>query len=364
MKSLILLVFSMMTVNSAFSQLAKKLDSVISSTIPAGEPGIALYVENDGKVIYKKGFGLNNTSGEPLGAKTNFRMASVSKQFTAMCILLLEKDGKVSFNDPISRFFPEIPQSISNKIQLRHLLTHSSGIVDYEAVMDESKTSQLLDADVLTLLSGQDSTYFTPGRRFRYSNSGYALLALIIERVSGKSYPEFAKEHIFKPLKMKHSFIYETSTPIPNRAFGFARDRNNILYANDQSSTSAVKGDGGVYTSLNDYTKWTHAVWANSLVDIKSVLQRLNFSIKEVTGSFYGPGWFYFDKDNQPSLFHSGSTCGFSTFTINIPGQKTSIVYFSNIANNSDPFKKILDILAGEGIENPAQVFQLHQLTR
>lgn len=290
-------------------------------------------------------------------------MASVSKQFTAMCIVLLEKDGKVSFDDPISRFFPEIPATVGNKILLRHLLTHSSGIIDYENIMDGSKTTQLLDADVLTLLSKQDTTYFTPGSKFRYSNSAYALLALITERVSGQSFPQFMKDRIFKPLKMKNSLMYEASTPIANRAMGFARDRNKMLYANDQSSTSAVKGDGGVYTSLNDYSKWTHALWKGTLVDLPAVLKRLNFSIKQVTGSYYGPGWFYFDKD-QPSLFHSGSTCGFTTFSINIPGQKTSIVYYSNIANNSAPWKKILEILASDGIANPAQVFQLHELTR
>lgn len=348
---------------TTLAQLEKRLDSAIASSVQSGEPGIALYVENNGKVIYKNAFGLDNTNGKKLSATTNFRMASVSKQFTAMCILLLEKDGKVSFDDPISRFFPEIPAVVGNKILLRHLLTHSSGIIDYENIMDNSKTTQLLDADVLTLLSKQDTTYFTPGSKFRYSNSAYALLALITERVSGKSFPQFMKDRIFKPLKMKNSLMYEGSTPIPNRAMGFARDRNKMLYANDQSSTSAVKGDGGVYTSLNDYSKWTHALWEGKLVDLPAVLKRLNFPIKQVTGSYYGPGWFYFDKD-QPSLFHSGSTCGFSTFSINIPGQKTSIVYYSNIANNSAPWKKILEILASEGIANPAQVFQLHELTR
>ena len=352
-----------MITTSALAQLEKRLDSAITSTIQPGEPGIALYVENNGKVIYKKAFGLDNTNGKKITATTNFRMASVSKQFTAMCILLLEKDGKVSFDDPISRFFPEIPAVVGNKILLRHLLTHSSGVIDYENIMDDSKTTQLLDADVLTLLSKQDTTYFAPGSKFRYSNSAYALLALITERISGQTLPQFMKDRIFKPLKMKNSLMYEASTPIPNRALGFARDRNKKLYANDQSSTSAVKGDGGVYTSLNDYSKWTHGLWKGTLVDLPAVLTRLNFSIKQVTGSYYGPGWFYFDKD-QPSLFHSGSTCGFSTFSVNIPGQKTSIVYYSNIANNSTPFKKILEILASEGIGNPAQVFQLHELTR
>jgi CubicO group peptidase (beta-lactamase class C family) len=351
-----------MTSQTTLAQLDKRLDSAITSTILPGEPGIALYVENNGKVIYKKAFGLGNIGGKKLSAATNFRMASVSKQFTAMCILILENDGKVSFDDPISRFFPEIPSKVGNSVLLRHLLTHSSGIIDYESVMDDSRTTQLLDADVLSLLSRQGTTYFIPGSKFRYSNSAYALLALITERVSGQSFPQFMKDRIFRPLKMKNSLVYEAAVPIPNRALGFA-GRSNKLYANDQSSTSAVKGDGGVYTSLNDYSKWTHALWKGTLVDLPAVLQRLNFSIKQVTGSYYGPGWFYFDK-SQPSLFHSGSTCGFSTFSINVPAQKTSIVYYSNIANNSAPWKKILEILASEGFGNPSEVLKLHELTR
>jgi CubicO group peptidase (beta-lactamase class C family) len=221
----------------------------------------------------------------------------------------------------------------------------------------------LLDLDVLNILSTQNKTYSNPGTEFRYSNSAYALLALIVERVSGQTFPEFMKERIFNRLKMKKSLVYEATTSIPNRSFGFARDKNLKLYANDQSSTSAIKGDGGVYTSLDDYKKWTHALWKGTLLDLPSAFKRLNFSIKEVTGSFYGPGWFYFDKGN-PALFHSGSTCGFSTYSVNIPGQKTSIVYFSNIAGNSETFKKILDVLKTEGINSPSEVFSLHQLTR
>ncbi|HEY1008489.1 MAG TPA: serine hydrolase domain-containing protein [Daejeonella sp.] len=363
MKLSALFICCIMITNTAQAQLEKKLDSIIANSIQPGEPGVALYVENNGKVIYKNAFGLTAINGKELDASTNFRMASVSKQFTAMCILLLEKDGKVSFDDPISRFFPEIPAVVADKVLLRHLLTHSSGVIDYESLMDASETSQLLDADVLALLSKQDTTYFAPGSQFRYSNSAYALLALITERVSGQSFPQFMKERIFKPLKMKNSSVYEASSDIKNRAMGFARNRNKELFANDQSSTSAVKGDGGVYTSLNDYRKWTHAQWRNTLVDLPSVLKRLNYSIREFTGSYYGPGLFYFDKV-EPSLFHSGSTCGFSTFSVNIPGQKTSIVYYSNIANNAVTFKKILEILASHGIGDPVQVFQLHELTR
>jgi CubicO group peptidase (beta-lactamase class C family) len=360
----ILIVLSLMISHTAFAQLEKRLDSVINSSILQGEPGIALYVETSGKTVYNKGFGMADTeSKKTIEPNTNFRLASVSKQFTAMCILLLEKDKKISFEDPISRYLPELPPSVGNKVLVRHLITHTSGIMDYEEVMDNTITTPLLDLDVLNILRKQENTYSNPGTEFRYSNSAYALMALIVERISGQTFPEFMKERIFKPLKMKRSLVYEAAVAIPNRSFGFARNNNMKLYANDQSLTSAIKGDGGVYTSLDDYKRWTHALWKGTLLDLPSVLKRLNFSIKEVTGSFYGPGWFYFDKGN-PALFHSGSTCGFSTYSINIPGQKTSIVYFSNIAGNSEPFKKILEVLRIEGINSPAEVFSLHQLTR
>jgi len=357
-------IFSLLINYSASAQFENRLDSVIKNSIQPGEPGIALYIETNGKTIYNKGFGLADTDRKiKIDTKTNFRLASVSKQFTAMCILLLEKNQKLSFDDPISKFLPELTADIGNKIFLRHLLTHTSGILDYEEIMDNNSSKQLSDIDVLNLLKAQHKTYFNPGTEFRYSNSAYALLALIVERVSGQSFPEFMKERIFKPLKMKNSLVYEKEVKIPYRSMGYARDKNKVLFANDQSSTSAIEGDGGVYCSLNDYKKWTHGIWNNSLIDMPSVLSRLNISIKEVTGSFYGPGWFYFDK-GIPALFHSGSTCGFSTYSINIPSLKISIVYFSNIAGNSEPFKKILDVLNEEGVRSPAEVFSLHQLTR
>ncbi|SDL68600.1 CubicO group peptidase, beta-lactamase class C family [Daejeonella rubra] len=360
----ILLFFSIMISHTAFAQLEKRLDSVINSSIQQGEPGLALYVEANGKTIYNKGFGMADTENKKtIGPNTNFRLASVSKQFTAMCVLLLEQDKKLSFEDPISRYLPELPQNIGNKVLIRHLITHTSGIIDYEEVMDNTISTPLLDIDVLNILKTQEKTYSIPGTEFRYSNSAYALMALIVERVSGQTFPQYMKERIFKPLKMKRSLVYEATAAIPNRSLGFARDKNMKLYANDQSTTSAIKGDGGVYTSLDDYKKWTHSLWKGTLLDLPSVLKRLNFSIKEVTGSYYGPGWFYFDKGN-PALFHSGSTCGFSTYSVNIPGQKTSIVYFSNIAGNSEPFKKILEVLSTEGINSPSEVFSLHQLTR
>jgi CubicO group peptidase (beta-lactamase class C family) len=253
----ILIILSLIISHTASAQLEKRLDSVIHSSILQGEPGIALYVETNGETMYNKGFGMADVGSlNKIKPNTNFRLASVSKQFTAMCILLLELEQKISFDDPISHFLPELPPSIGDKVLVRHLITHTSGIIDYEEVMDPTITTPLLDLDVLNILSTQNKTYSNPGTEFRYSNSAYALLALIVERVSGQTFPEFMKERIFNRLKMKKSLVYEATTSIPNRSFGFARDKNLKLYANDQSSTSAIKGDGGVYTSLDDYKKY------------------------------------------------------------------------------------------------------------
>jgi CubicO group peptidase (beta-lactamase class C family) len=357
-------VVGLMIAQTCTAQIEKSLDSLLKHSVGPNEPGIALFIENKGKLIYNKGFGKSeNNNLKSLKPNTNFRLASVSKQFTAMCILLLEQDGKLSIDDSISSYFTELPKSVSDKIKIRHLITHSSGIIDYEELMNDSISKPLLDIDVLNILSKEKKTYFNAGAEFRYSNSAYALLALIIERASGQSFPDFMKERIFKPLNMKKSMVYTASSKIANRSYGFARDKNGNIYPNDQSLTSAIQGDGGVYTSLNEYKKWTHALWENKLLNLSNMLKRLNSPIKEHTNSYYGPGWFYFENAN-PALFHSGSTCGFSTYSINIPSQKISIVYFSNIAGNSEPFKKILGLLKLNGIENPADVFTLHELTR
>lgn len=164
MKALISLFYGIFLSVPLFAQLSARLDSVMKSHIENPGPGIALYVETGGKVLYKNAFGLANTStGSLVDLQTNFRMASVSKQVTAMGILLLEKTGKLSFDDPLIKFLPEIPKHVSEKVLLRHLITHSSGILDYEALMDKNLSEQLLDRDILEMLKKQDTTYFEPG---------------------------------------------------------------------------------------------------------------------------------------------------------------------------------------------------------
>jgi CubicO group peptidase (beta-lactamase class C family) len=352
------------------SPLSAKLDFFFHIQ-PSNQPGIALSIEKNGAVIYRNTSGLADlSSGIPLDSTSNFRMASVTKQFTAMGILLLEKDGALTLDDPIRRWLPELHAGIGNRILIRHLLTHSSGLPDYESLIPPAQTRQVLDEDVLHLLSTQDTTYFPPGSQFRYSNSGFCLLALIIERASHQSFATFIREKIFVPLHMDNSAIYEPDEapphqnhPIPHRAMGYAKDSAGAIIPSDQSVTSATKGDGGVYTSLTDYSKWIHALQQGRPLRLPAILRRLRYPIAGIPDSYYAAGWFI--TGNSPViLFHSGSTCGFANFVIQIPGDEWSIVYFSNLADNTAPFRDLLKIVKDTGMEDLSPVFRLYEQTR
>ncbi|HVU55035.1 MAG TPA: serine hydrolase domain-containing protein [Puia sp.] len=357
------------------SRLTLRLDSVFHS-YPADSPGFVLSIEKKGEVLYRNAVGRTRmyvaarvTPDQPLDSLTNFRMASVTKQFTAMGIFLLEKEGRLSFDDPIGRWLPELPTRVGQQVMIRHLLTHTSGILDYEPLAYEHDSifpspilRQVLDSNVLHLLSTHDSLYFMPGSKFQYSNSGFCLLALIIERVSHQPFASFLKERVFLPLHMDHSIVYEEGQSIDHRAMGFARDSAGRIFPSDQSLTSATKGDGGVYTSVSDYSKWIKALQDNRLILLGSTLRRLRKPIGKVQKDYYAGGWFM-TGDSPLILFHSGSTCGFSNFVIQLPGDEWSIFYFSNIADNSKPFRDIVRILQQEGVGDFSPVFRLHDMT-
>lgn len=359
----ILSILSLLFCLNTFAQLNIKLDNILKSET-INRPGIALMIEENGRIIYQKAEGIaNDSTKQALAVSSNFRMASVSKQFTAIGILLLEKEGKLSFNDPVRKYLPELPATCCNKILIKHLLTHSSGLWDYEALIPASQATQLSDADVLKLLQTQDSTYFTPGEKFRYSNSGFCLLALIIERISHQSFASFIKEKIFTPLHMDASVVYEAGKDIQHRAMGYAKDSTGNIIFSDQSITSATKGDGGVYTSLTDYHKWIHALQQNKLINLTKVMERLRFKIADTDNRYYAAGWFNI-LSSPEILFHSGSTCGFNNFVIFVPERKLSIVYFSNLADNLSPFEKIITVLKDQDTGDFSNVLVLHQLTR
>ena len=303
-------------------------------------PGASLLVIRDGKPVVRRSSGLADVEAKTAATpSTNYRLASVTKQFTAAAVLLLVQDGKIRLDDPVRRWHPSLPNA-TDSVTVRHLLTHTSGIIDYEDVMPSGTTTQLHDADVLRLLESQDSTYFKPGTSYRYSNSGYALLALIVERASGKAFATFLRDRIFTPLGMTGTVAFENGiSTISDRAFGYTM-KNGAWTRKDQSTTSAVLGDGGIYSSIDDLAKWDAALYDSRLLSDES--RRLAFTPHTNTDEAdvkYGFGW----RITGETLWHSGETSGFRNVIVRYPTRKLTVIILTN-RDDPEPYKTALAI--------------------
>ncbi|HEX7705541.1 MAG TPA: serine hydrolase domain-containing protein [Thermoanaerobaculia bacterium] len=276
-------------------------------------PGAAVLVSRHGEPLLMRAYGFADLEERTaVTAKTNFRLASVTKQFTAAAILLLAEDGRLGLDDRIGRWLPSLPAA-TEAVTIRHLLSHTSGLVDYEEVIPEGTTVQLRDADVLRLLEGEARTYFVPGTSYRYSNSGYALLALIAEKASGTSFSSLLRERIFLPLGMEGTLAFEHGTStVANRAFGYSA-KDDRWIRDDQSITSAVLGDGGVYSSIEDLAKWDAALHDERLLRRGSLQMAFTAATEtDVADVSYGYGW----RITGPTVWHSGETRGFRNVII------------------------------------------------
>lgn len=310
-------------------------------------PGAALLVVRDGQPVVRKAYGLADPEARtPATPETNFRLASVSKQFTAAAILLLAQDGRLGLDDPLRRWLPSLPAA-ADRITLRHLLTHTSGLIDYEDLMAPDATEQVLDADVLRLLEPENRLYFAPGSSWRYSNSGYALLALIVERASVQRYPDFLRTRIFEPLGMRRTLAYVRGGPeIANRAFGYSQIDGRWTRT-DQSSTSAVLGDGGIYSSIDDLARWDAALYDDRL--LPQSVWREAFAPNTASDDpnvRYGFGW----RITGETLWHSGETIGFRNVIIRYPQRRLTVVLLSN-RNDPEPYataKEIAGLFLGK----------------
>lgn len=333
---------------SAMSQPEKTIDALFAEFNKTNAPGAAVMVIKDGKPVFAKGYGLANIADNTFcSTNTNFRLASVTKQFTAMCILILAERGKLSLEDKMTRFLPEFPD-YGNGITLRHLLTHRSGLIDYENVMPEHLKIPLSDRDVLWLMREQDHLDFPPGEKFHYSNTGYSLLALIVEVVSGQKFATFLKNNIFQPLSMDDSVAYEPGiSVVPDRAFGYAKVKDGFEFS-DQSLTSAVLGDGGIYSSVADLFKWDQALYTEKLVSKKMLEQAFTIHSpkSDMAGSGYGFGWYLGEYRGAKHIWHYGSTCGFSTKIERFPEEKLTVIILTNRrdANLKGIEQKIADL--------------------
>lgn len=341
-----LLLLLLFTQSLLGQSLKKSLDSTIASHFAGKEVGGAFLVINNNKLLYEKGIGYADIPQKLANTPfTNFRLASISKQFTAAAIILLEKQGLISYDDKLSRFFPQFDLVVSNRIKIKHLLTHSSGLLDYESLLPSNRQTQIQDADVVSLLATENKLYFEPGTEFKYSNSGFCVLAQIVEIVTGMKFEQYVTDNIFKPLKLKNTYYYNPNSKMPLRALGYALSNVNQVIPADQSVTSATKGDGCIYTNLKDYRIWQESLVNNTLFNLFEELSKIQVSTKSNSFLKYGLGWFFTQEEKSWELYHSGSTSGFSNGVLWLPQQKLLMVYFTNLADNHLIEEKLIQVL-------------------
>ena len=322
-----------------FMNNTKKVDSLLKSVYADDLPGASIAIVEDGKVIFKNSYGLREiNSKEKISSSTNFNIASLTKQFTAMAILQLAEKNKLSLSDKLSRFFPEMNPKVADLITIKQLLTHSSGIPDHYDYTNTKNLQHAHDRDVLNAIKNADSTYFKPGSKFRYSNTAFCLLALIIEKTSGLPYAEYLQKNIFLPSGMKHSAVWNENASVFKPASGYEFDKTENKFRKSHGEENiffSTEGDGGIYTSVNDYLKWFNALQSGKIFSkkITDKARSIQFAIDENKKLGYGYGWFIDSSDVSKKVYHSGSNGGFRSFSFTIPTQNMLLVIFSNRAD-------------------------------
>jgi CubicO group peptidase (beta-lactamase class C family) len=359
------------TCAGANEALRARLDSIFLAVANSNSPGIAVLVQKDGRTLFRNGYGVRDLRTlSRIDEEANFRLASCSKQFTAMAIMLLVHDGKLRYDEPLSEVFPDFA-AYARTITMRHLLTHTSGLPDYEDLMAGTTwttTHQIQDDEVLHLLKLQTHGKFAPGTSWSYSNSGYVVLGLVVEKVSGKPFSRFLHDRIFDPLQMRTTLAYINGRNAPpKRAFGHTKEGERFVET-DQSSTSATLGDGGVYSNLDDMAKWDGALRNGVLLSQEDMKAGLT-AVTLIDGSephwriqpgddnlnpgklvSYGFGWFLDPYKGRARMWHSGSTMGFRTVIERFTKENLTIIILCN-RTDLDPSAlalRVADILHAE----------------
>jgi len=321
--SSVLIACLLLWTNSSAQNIEHLADSLMAEHVGGG-----ILLIHEGETILKKSYGHADLENEiQSSSNTNYRLASITKQFIAFAILLLEENNSLDLSDTLPKYFPEYP-AYGKEITVEDLLQHLSGIPDYARLTPDSTTLQLSDFNALQLLL--DESEADHGRRtvYEYSNSGYVLLGLIIEQASGQTLRSYLRDHIFSPLNMPQSMMYERGLNNPSfRAYGHVSE-NDMWHKDDQSIYSALRGDGGIYSSLDDLETWVKALDEKKLLSEKSY--KLMYAPPEDVDTIYALGWRVDSLDGRIRYRHSGSTKGFRNDMHRLPESNSAVVILTN----------------------------------
>ncbi len=330
-------------------EIGEKVDEYLGAYVKQGNFSGTVLIARKGKVLVRKGYGKANVELNVRNTpSTKFRLGSITKQFTAMAVMQLQERGRLNVADPLSKYIPDYPQG--DRIILHHLLTHTAGVPNFTD-FPEYRTQMALPSSLeKTIRLFRDKPLdFTPGEKFKYSNSGYILLSYVIEKVSGQSYESFVAENIFKPLNMKDSGYDHQETILKNRASGYVLTDDGLINA-PYIDMSIPSGGGALYSTVGDMYLWDRALYTEKLAGRKS-LNALFTPSKEN----YGYGWLIGDLPGHKIITHDGSVNGFMTHIARYVDDDACVIVLSNIVNAPMPeiSKGLRAILFGEEYEMP-----------
>ena len=304
--------------------------------------GYAFFFYNKGNIIEKVNGVVKEEKSNKIDFNSNFRLASVSKQFIAFAIVKLIKENKLSYEQNVLSIYPELPRYFEN-ITIKNLLNHTSGIYNYEDMPHDD--TQIVDSDIITFLKTTNKTYFKPGSMYKYSNTGYILLGLIVEKVSNRSIVDYIENEIFKDALMYESKVnIEGTTVISNRAYGHIIENDKLL-VKDQYWCSATIGDGGLYSSVNDLKKWCKYLYSSEIFKDMKVPNYMN----ESTYNEYGLGIRITKVNDSEIYYHCGDTIGTNTILLFSKDLDLCLIFLTNMNNiNTTHMKENLIKLLNE----------------
>jgi CubicO group peptidase (beta-lactamase class C family) len=343
---LLAIIISLNSCNTKSASNSTDFDNIFDSVFKANEPGGAVLIAKNGKVIYEKGFGIEDiNSKKAISTATLFNIGSISKTFVAFGILQLAKENKLSLDDDIYKYFPDFKDSsLAKKVKIHHLLTHTSGLPDIRKTQEDSVfflTAK--DEENWAPIKKADSLEFEPGERFNYSNPAFNALALIIEKVSGEKWQAYIQEKIMEPAGMKTSTITDGPHPQSGVSHGYLFDGNKYFEKDyGEEPTFAASGNGGVWSSVDELWEYEQAIQKNTFLDSawtrrsRTVLNYSNW--KDSLPPFIGLCWFITKTSNENMIGHTGSQGGFRADYVWLPGKN---IFYVILCNTPKPLDQI-----------------------
>ncbi len=336
---------------TANRMVAEKLDSLFTARYGENTPGGTVFIMKGDQTIFQKDYGVANYDTDlKIDSNTFFNIASVSKQFTAMAILKLHEEGKLSIEDNVKKYFPEFKADFFERIKIRHLLSQCSGLPDDRPRDDRNFVLTATDMQSIEFFKELDKLNFEPGTNYEYQNPTFQLCYAIIEKVTGKGFEEYMKENIFDPSGMTETLYFEAGREIPRMAHGYIPEDEAKTqwkeYDYGEESFFGTKADGGIYTSINEFVKWEKAL-RNNVIISDSLKQVAHSAITSVSGSTYsdyqnrpytsyGYGWFIEEVPGWPKkVYHTGDNGGFQIYAGRFPEKEVLVLVFENRNDNS-----------------------------